>query len=151
MLRQKAEHMGPKWSPGTSKMEPKSFQNRPPNRQKLEKSPPAPPKWSQEGARTAKRTKINIDPTKKWGNSHRVAPFWTKKWPTWRQVGLPNRRKIDKKSMPKSIKNLMHLGIDFWEDFGGFWEPKWSHVGTQKEPKMDLILKAPKTKKSYKN
>ena len=45
----------------------------------------------------------------------------------------------------------MHLGIDFWEDLGGFREPKWNHVGTQRGPKMDLILKTPKTKKSYKN
>ena len=44
----------------------------------------------------------------------------------------------------------MPLGIDFWEDFGGFWEPKWRHLGTQRGPKIDLILKAPKTKKSYK-
>ena len=26
--------------------------------------------------------------------------------------------------MPKSIKKLMHLGIDFWGDLRGFWEPK---------------------------
>ena len=24
----------------------------------------------------------------------------------------------------RSVKNLMHLGIDFWEDLGGFWEGK---------------------------
>ena len=33
--------------------------------------------------------------------------------------------------MQKSIKNWMHLGIDFWVDFAGVWEPTWSHVGTQ--------------------
>ena len=44
----------------------------------------------------------------------------------------------------------MHPGIDFWEDFEGFGEPKWSHVGTQRGPKMQLILKAPKTKKNVK-
>ena len=38
---------------------------------------------------------------------------------------------MDKKSMQKSIKNLMHLGIDFWSDFGGFLEEKWRHVGTK--------------------
>ena len=91
---------------------------------------PTPPKWSQEGARMAKKSKNNIDPTKKGAAPHSATPFWRKMWPTWLQVGLPNRLKIDKKSMPKSIKNLMHLGIDFWEDLGGFWEPKWSHVGT---------------------
>ena len=38
--------------------------------------------------------------------------------------------------MQKSIKNLMHLGIDFWKDFDGFWEAKWSQVGTN----IDKIL-----------
>ena len=38
---------------------------------------------------------------------------------------------MEKKSMQKSIKKLMHLGIDFWKDFGGFWEGKWSQVGTK--------------------
>ena len=115
-----------KWSPKASKIEPHIDQ-------KFEKSSPALPKLSQEGARTAKRSKIKTDLTKKWGNSYRVVRFWAKKWPTWRQVGFQNRPKIDQKSMPKSIKNLMHLGIDFWEDFGGFWEPKWSQVGTKIE------------------
>ena len=38
-------------------------------------------------------------------------------------------------------------GDRFW---GGFREPKWSHVGTQRGPEMDLILKAPKTKNKIK-
>ena len=37
--------------------------------------------------------------------------------------------------MPKSIKKLMRLGIDFWEDFGGFLEEKWRQVGTQIDEK----------------
>ena len=40
-----------------------------------------------------------------------------------------NRSKMNQKSMSKSIENLMHLGMDFWKDFGGFWEAKWSNVG----------------------
>jgi len=47
------------------------------------------------------------------------------------QVGLQNQLQIDKKSIPKSITKLMHLGIDFWKDFHGFWERKWSQVGTK--------------------
>ena len=47
--------------------------------------------------------------------------------PSW----LPNRAKIDKKSMQKSIEKVMHLGIDFWKDVGGFLEEKWRHVGTK--------------------
>ena len=51
--------------------------------------------------------------------------------PIWPQLGSQDGAKMEKKSMQKSIKNLMHLGIDFWKDLEGFWEPKWSHVGTQ--------------------
>ena len=29
----------------------------------------------------------------------------------------------------------MHLGIDFWEDLGGFQKPKGIHVGTQIDQK----------------
>jgi len=35
-----------------------------------------------------------------------------------------------KKPMQKSIKNLMHLKIDFWSDFNGFGDGKRSQVGT---------------------
>ena len=31
--------------------------------------------------------------------------------------------------MQRSIEKVMHLGIDFWKDFGGFVEEKSSHVG----------------------
>ena len=37
--------------------------------------------------------------------------------------------------MQKSIEKLMHLGIDFWKDFGGFLERKWRHVGTKFDEK----------------
>ena len=43
--------------------------------------------------------------------------------------------KMVSKSMEKSIENVMHLGIDFWKDFGGFLEEKWRHVGTKIEQK----------------
>ena len=49
---------------------------------------------------------------------------------------------MEKKSMQISFKNLMHLGIDFWQDFGGFWKPKWSHVGTQVDQKSMPIAKS---------
>ena len=104
----------PKWRPKPSKIEPKS---------------------SQEGARTTKKSKNNIDPTKRGAAYHSVAPFLRKMWPTWPQLGSQEGAKMKKKSMQKSIKNLMPLGIDFWEDLGRFWEPKWSHVGTQIDQK----------------
>ena len=53
---------------------------------------------------------------------------------------------MEKKSMQKSIKNLMPLGIDFWKDFGGFWDGKWRQVGTQIGSQIDLILKTPQSK-----
>ena len=46
-----------------------------------------------------------------------------------------SRRKIEEKSMQKSIEKTMHLGIDFWKDFGGFLEAKWRHVGTKIDQK----------------
>ena len=36
----------------------------------------------------------------------------------------------------------MPLGIDFWEDFGGFLEPKWSHVGTKIDQKSMPVAKS---------
>ena len=49
---------------------------------------------------------------------------------------------MENKSMQKSIKNLMHLGIDFWKDFGGFLERKWRHVGTKIEEESIQIEKS---------
>ena len=31
----------------------------------------------------------------------------------------------------------MHLGIEFWKDFGGFYEGKWRQVGTKIVSKFD--------------
>ena len=45
----------------------------------------------------------------------------------------------------------MPLGVAFGTVFGGFWEAKWSQVGTKMASKMDLILQAAKIKKTYKN
>ena len=45
------------------------------------------------------------------------------------------------RGVEKSIKNLMHLGIDFWKDFGGFWEGKWSQVGTKIHQKLASFTK----------
>ena len=36
----------------------------------------------------------------------------------------------------------MHLGIDFWRDFGGFLEAKWRHVGTKNDPKSMATWKS---------
>ena len=34
----------------------------------------------------------------------------------------------------------MPFKIDFWSDFDGFWEGKWSQVGTKMGLRIDLIL-----------
>ena len=49
-----------------------------------------------------------------------LPPFGRKLWPTWPQLGSQDGAKMKKKSMPKSIKKLMHLGIDFLKGFGRF-------------------------------
>ena len=98
------------------------------------------PRWGQDGGKIKK----NGNATKKRVGCHTAPPFCTKKWPTWPQVGLKHRAKIDKKSIQKSTQKLMHLGIDFWKDFGGL---KWSQVGTKIEPKNDVAAKAKKPTK----
>ena len=48
---------------------------------------------------------------------------------------------MDKKSIQQMIKKLMPPGIGFWKDFGGFWEGKWSQVGTKIHKKLVSIAK----------
>ena len=73
-----------------------------------------------------------------------MGPTWH---PTWHQVGA----QIAQKSIPKTTKKLKPLEIDFWEDFGGFGEAKWSQVGTKMGSKMELISITAKIKKTYKH
>ena len=51
------------------------------------------------------------------------------------------------KSMSKSIKKRMPFKIGFWTDVDGFWEGKWSQVGTKMGLKVDLILNKVKNRK----
>ena len=44
--------------------------------------------------------------------------------------------------MQKSIKKMMHLGIDFWIDVCGFWVAKWSHVCTNVDQKLMPFAKS---------
>ena len=105
------------------------------------------PNPCQKEARTAKRPKKNIDPTKKREELNSPAPFCAKKLPTWPQLGSQVGAKMEKNSMQKSIKNLMHLGIDFRKNVDGFWEAKWSQVGTKIDQKSMPIAKSVKSKK----
>ena len=121
-------------------MDPKNFQNGGPN---LPKSSPNWAKWGQDAVRTAKKSKPNAYLTKKTRASNAAPPFYPKKWPTWPQVGSQVGAKMEKKSMQKSIKKLMPPGIGFWKDFGGFWEGKWSQVGTKMGSKIDVNFERP--------
>ena len=56
--------------------------------------------------------------------------------------------------MEKSIEKVMHLGIDFWKDFGGFleengakMEEKSMQKRCQKHVGIDLEVKVAKTRK----
>ena len=70
---------------------------------------------------------------------------------SWARLGLVLAAEIgpqvDQISTQKSIRTLMPLGIDFLEDFGGFWEVKWRQVGSKIGAKIDLNSKGRKSTK----
>ena len=122
-------------------MEPKLDQKPP------KSSPDGGPKWGTPSGRGAKKSKENTNATKKRVDPQRVPPPETKKWPTWPQLGSQNEAKMAKKSMQNFIIFLMPLGIDFWVDFGGFWVPKSSEVGTKMGSKIDVNFEGRKPTK----
>ena len=67
--------------------------------------------------------------------------------PSWRPRRPQNGAKMVPKSMQKTIKTWMVFEIDFWSEFGGFLEPKWSQVEVKTGQKIDI---ADKTKKPTK-
>ena len=87
------------------------------------------PRWCQDGAKMAKKSKNYIHPKNRWEALIRGPPFWPKMWPTWPQLGSQNGAQIDKNRSKTPIKMLMLLGVGFWSVFGGFWEAKRSRVG----------------------
>ena len=56
-------------------------------------------------------------------------------------LALQDGAKVDRKSIPKSIKKTMPLGIDFLNDFGRSWGAKWDQVGIKIDPKSMLTFK----------
>ena len=72
-------------------------------------------------------------------------------WPTWTQLGSNLRFKTEPKSIPKSIKILMPLEIEFWNDFGGFREPKWNQVGSKIGTEIDTNFEKRFFQKALKN
>ena len=95
------------------------------------------------GSRTTKKSKNNIDPTKKGAACHSPPHFGGK----CGQRGSKLASKMEQKSMQKSIKKLMHLGIDFCLDFNGFWEGRWKQLGIKIGAQIDIGVKAEKSTK----
>ena len=56
-------------------------------------------------------------------------------WPTWRQLGLPNRGKIDEKIDAKIDPKIDAFQDRFLKQFGRFWEGKLKQVGTKIDQK----------------
>ena len=105
------------------------------------------PVWGPDGVGEGKKSEKEANAAKKRVAPHSVARFFRKKWPRGPQLGSQNGAKMVQKSMQKSIKVLMVFGIDFWRDFGGFWEPKWSQVGVKMGWKIDIADVAEKPTK----
>ena len=63
---------------------------------------------------------------------------------SWARLGLVLAAEIgpqvDQISTQKSIRTLMPLGIDFLEDFGGFYFPKWSQDASKNLLEIDVNL-----------
>ena len=96
--------------PKTSKIEAQTFQNR--------------AQTGPRGVQDDQKTEKQHTPNKKEGGAPQRTPILEENVANMAQVGLPNQSKIYKKSMQKSIKKWMPLGIDFGMDFGGFLVPK---------------------------
>ena len=100
------------------------------------------PKWHQDGVRTAKKSTNDIDPTKNSNPLVTGAVFQSKKWPTCRQVGVPNRAQIDKKVDTKIDQQKWCIcGSIFGtilEDYGNKNGTKWA---PKSAPKTMLPLK----------
>ena len=60
----------------------------------------------------------------------------------WTRLGLVLAAEIgpqvDQISTQKSIRTLMPLGIDFLEDFGGFYFPRWSQDASKIQMEIDV-------------
>ena len=132
-----AEHMGPKswpetskWSPNTSKIEAQTLQNR--------------AQTGPRGVQDDQKTEKQHRPNKKKGGIPEPYPILEENAanmaPSWPPMSIKNLLK----TMQKSIKKMMPLGIDFWMDFGGFLVPKWSQVGIKMGSKMGLSEKVKK-------
>ena len=109
---------------------------------KLQNGPQKPPKWrpkpskiepklGQEGSRTTKKSKNNIDPTKRGGarqgppfleeNVANMAPTWV---PRWSQNGEKIDAKIDQNLMPLGI-GFVRILVDFGRENEAKLAPKW--------------------------
>ena len=89
------------------------------------------PRGGQDAPKTEKEDRPNINHPRLVRNRYVLSEKVANMAPSW----LPKSKQNRKKSMQKSIKKVMHLGILFWKDFGGFLDEKWRHVGTRIDQK----------------
>ena len=98
----------------------------------------------------------NMDDARFFGTL--LGPSWRPLGPSWRPLGAVLAvlaaswarlglvlaaeigPQVDQISTPKSIRTLMPLGIDFLEDFGGFYFPKWSQDASKNLLEIDVNL-----------
>ena len=114
------------WSQHRAKIEPKTV--------KIE--PRWGPKIGYPIAPVSEKIERKHQRNKEEGSTSQRPPPCAKKWPTWPQLGSQVEVKMDKKSMQKSIKNLMASWHRFWSDFGRFWVPSWSAKSTKNQSKI---------------
>ena len=96
--------------------------------------------WGFLGARGARKRKKAKVPTFLGGS-------WGGLGGLLGHLGVQDRAKTPKKSMPKSIENLMPLGIGILSDFIGILEGKWRQVGTKIVSKIDVNCESQKPTK----
>ena len=89
------------------------------------------PRGSQDAPKTEKEDRPNINHPRLVPRRRILSEKVANMAPSWLPKSKQNRRKIDAKINQKT----MHLGFDFWKDFGGFLEAKWKHVGTKIDQK----------------
>ena len=156
-------------SKSESKIKQKSTKNRPKrNRKSTKKSKKDDQKSLLEGSRGDFESSWRPIPKHEGGDPFFGAilgPSWRPLGPSWRPLGpvlavmaaswarlgpllaAEIGPQVDQISTQQSIRTLMPLRIDFWEDFGGFWEVKWGQVGSKIEAKIDLKSKGRKSTK----
>ena len=83
------------------------------------------------GGQDAQKTEKEDRPNKKEGGAPQGPPILSEKVANMAPSWAPSWSQDGSKLVIKHCQKMMYLGIDFWLDFGGFWVPKSSQVGTK--------------------